>query len=180
MKKILVVLAILLLVGGGVGYTMYSNANSTRVSADRYGSFKVVDGKTSDLEIYVDSYNQFQVLIETMNAIYTNLRLSVGEADQFNYASAYVEKYIEVQEEIYAYNEKMTVPTEFEGLHESLIKEIAYADLISEVLGDAIKTGSFEKAEELISLQKAVHEEGLDSTELIKYSKSDDEYYLND
>lgn len=180
MKKILVSLAVLLVVGGGVGYTIYSNANSTSVSADRYGSFKVVDGKTSDLEIYVDSYSRFQILVETMNVIYENLRLSPGEADQFKYAGAYVEKYIEVQEEIYAYNNNVAIPTEFEDLHESLIKEIAYTDLICEVLGDAIKTGNFEKAEELISLQKAAHEEGLASTNMVEYRKSENKYYFND
>lgn len=180
MKKILVALAILLVVGGGVGYTMYSNANSSNVDVDRYGSFEVVDGKTSDLEIYVDSYSKFQILLETMNEYYLSMRLSLSKVDQFNYANKYVEKYIEVQEEIYAYNAKVPIPTAFEDLHESLIKEIAYTDLISEEFGDAIEKENFDKVEELIALQNAAQEEGLASTELIKHSKSDDEYYLND
>lgn len=180
MKKILVALTILLLVGGGVGYTMYSNSNSTSVDMDRYGSFKVADGKTSDLEIYVDSYTKFQILLETMNEYYLSMRLSSSQVEQFNYASKYVEKYIELQEEIYAYNEKVAIPTEFEDLHESLIKEIAYTDLISEEFGDAIEKENFDKVEELIALQKSAHEEGLASTNMVEYRKSESKYHLND
>lgn len=180
MKKILVALTILLVVGGGVGYTMYSNANSSNVDVDRYGSFEVVDGKTSDLEIYVDSYSKFQVLLETMNEYYLSMRLSLSKVDQFNYASKYVEKYIEVQEEIYAYNAKVPIPTAFEDLHESLIKEIAYTDLISEEFGDAIEKENFDKVEDLIALQNAAHKEGLASTNMVEYRKSESKYHLND
>lgn len=178
MKKILVILTILLLVGGGVGYAVYSGKN--KIPNDRYGSFETMDAKTSDLEIYVNSYNQFNQLLRDMDVTYALMRVTDGNAERYNLASDYVEKYIETQEEIYAYNAKVPIPKEFKKLHETLIEEIGYTDLISDEFKEAISNDDFSKVDELIELKSQARTKGLDSTELIKYSKSDDEYYLND
>lgn len=178
MKKILVLLGILLLVGGGVGYTMYKDSN--KVSSDRYGEFTTIQGKTSDLEIYVNSYSQFSDLLITLDLIYALMKMSEDQVQQFNLASEYVEKYINIQKEIYSYNANVPIPNEFEVLHESLVEEIAYTDLITDEFGDAIKNNDFSKVDEFLEKKNQAREKGLASTDMIEYRKSEGKFHLND
>jgi len=180
MKKILVILGILVIIGTGVGYSMYSSSASTEIPADRYGEFKVVEADHRELTDYIIRYDKFSEYMFTLGLTYGLMSMSDDKAKQYDLASDYVELYIAIRDLMYLTNKNYEIPSEFESLHKSMIKEIGIADLISEEFGDAIDSGDFSKIDELTELSKETRKEGLASTDRIQYFEEANQFIMKD
>ena len=180
MKKILVLLSLVIAIGTGVGYAMLSSSASSDIPADRYGEFEVYEADDVGLMEYIIEYDYLNEELKTLDMFYAFILDSTNKNDQYETAMNYVENYIGLQERIYTFNDENKVPSEFKKLHESMIKEIGIADLITEEFDDAIQSEDFSKVDALMEKSKGYREEGLASTDRIEYFKEAGEFILKD
>ncbi|TCI26725.1 hypothetical protein EVJ32_04950 [Exiguobacterium sp. SH5S4] len=178
MKKMLVILGILIIVGAGIGYTMISGSASSEIPADRYGKFETFEADDRELIEYVIEYNKFNEELKTLDLTYAFILGSDDKLNQYELAMSYVELYTELQGKIYIFNKNNKVPSEYKTLHESLIKEIGIADLITEEYEDAIENEDFSKLEELMKISSDARKDGLASTDRIEYFEDVNEFIL--
>lgn len=180
MKKFLTFITVFA-IGFGVAYLMDdSKATSSDVQKDRYGSFETFEAGEVELSDYLMRYSVFYKDIESLDSIYAYVKDSYTKGEQYKFAGDYVEEFIYLQEEIFVFNDNNKVPSAFKDLHESLIKEIGIADLITEEFEEAIESNDFSTIEELRKLAKTTHMEALEITDQIEYNEAMEEFILKD